>query len=123
MISARELVLAIGFFIVAMAWTKPFSRKGRATGKITGFEWDGAKGNRVKKPRIEFEVNGTEYSFLPALFLRGDSNENRLGEQVAVAYNLSDPRDADVASPVRNCIPPAVLTILYLIALYIVFTS
>jgi hypothetical protein len=117
MITIREIALAVGFFIVAMSWIKALGRKARATGRITGFEWTGSTGYRVKKPRIRFQVEDREYSFLPSVYLRGDCDERRLGAEVEVAYNSSDPRDADLANRGRTYGPPVFLTLLYIIFL------
>lgn len=121
MVTAREIALAVGFFIVAMSWIKALGRKGRATGTIKGFEWAGQKGMRVKKPRIQFQVETTEYSFLPSVYVKGDYDESRIGSEVEIAYNPSNPKDADLASPARTYGPPIVLSILYCVFLVCTF--
>jgi hypothetical protein len=104
-----------------MAWLKVLGRRGRAKGVISGFEWMDGNDTDVKVPRIQFEVNGNKYSFLPSTYVRGDYDPRRIGTNVEVAYNPSNPGDADLASGARTYGPPIVLTASYLIVLWIAF--
>ena len=121
MISAREIILAIGFFVVAMSWIQVFGRKGRTTGRIVEFVWSGRRGFRSRKPRIEFAVDGRQYSFIPSVVIFGDVREEKLGTTVPVAYNPENPKDADLGLPGRMFGPPVILTCAYAVALYIAF--
>jgi hypothetical protein len=113
-ITWSEVVAVVGGAITVGAWLQTLARTGRAVGTIIKIETrSGPDGDATSVPLIEFRVKGTKYSFQPGLVLPGESKKKSIGRKVNVAYNPSDPNDAEVASAVRLYLGPLIVTALY----------
>jgi len=119
-----KIGIAFGALIVVYAWLQAFHRKGRAIGTITGITTRPGTDNTISEvPVITFRVGKKSYSFQPGLVLYGETRRNRVGMAVPVAYNRDNPKDAEIATPVRRFLAPVIVTVLYAVFLYLVFVA
>ncbi|MGE0884107.1 MAG: DUF3592 domain-containing protein [Blastocatellales bacterium] len=119
-----KIGIGFGALIVVYAWLQAFHRKGRAIGTITEITTrPGADNTTSEVPVITFRVGETSYSFQPSLVLYGETRRNRIGLAVPVAYNRDNPKDAEIATPVRRFLSPVIVTVLYGIFIYLVITG
>ncbi len=119
-----KIFLAIGGLAVGYAWLQLLHRTSRAIGTITGIGTrSGVEGTVYKVPVITYHVGKKSYTFSPSLVLYGEARESRIGSAVPVAYNPSNPEDAEIATPFRRYFSPVFVTLLYCFFLYITFAG
>jgi hypothetical protein len=125
MIPLKEIVLSAGLMLVIYTWLQVFQRKGRAIGVITKIAYTYGRvfgGRRSRQPEIAFKVDGQEYTFFPSVVTFLDRQEKKVGNQVPVAYNPTNPKDAEIAIPWRMYASPVILTVLYGVILWVSFS-
>lgn len=114
-----KIFLAIGGLAVGYAWLQLLHRTSRAIGTITGITTrSGTDGTISKVPVITYRVGKKSYTFTPSLVLYGEARESRIGTAVPVAYNPSNPEDAEIATAFRRYFPPVFVTVIYSFFLY-----
>jgi hypothetical protein len=120
----REIILIVGLMLVVYTWVRVFQRNGRATGTITKIAYTFGRlrtGRRSHQPEITFKVGSQDYTFFPSVVTFLDRQEKKVGTQVPVAYNPTNPQDAEIAIPWRMYASPVILTVIYGVILYISF--
>ena len=118
MIQWVQIAAGVGALIVIYAWLSVFQRTGRAGGTVTKIVTRVIRRQLSPVPVITFTVEEKKYSFQPSLVVIGEATQKRIGAKVAVAYNPSNPNEAEIATWYRLYLPPVVVTALYAGFLY-----
>ena len=117
-------IVIFGFILVVYTWAQTRQRRGRAPGVISEIRYDSSRAGVRKShhPVITFTVDGREYTFTPSITTILDTRQSNVGAPVTVAFNPANPKEAELATPWRLYTPPALLTVLFVVVVYIRFS-
>jgi hypothetical protein len=123
--SIPDLIVLIPLLVTIFAWIQVWQRRGRTIGTVFKIAYDHGRVRTVGKKswhlHVRFYVADQEFTFVPSVTTIFDTQQKNVGMQVPVAYNLTNPRDADLATPFHRYGGPIGLTLFTAFMLYIRF--
>jgi hypothetical protein len=123
--SIPDLIVLIPLLVTCFAWIQVWHRRGRTTGTIFNIAYDHGRVRTVGRKswhlHIRFYVDGQEFTFVPAVTTIFDTRQKNVGMPVPVAYNLTNPQDADLATPLHRYGGPVGLTLFTAFIVYVRF--